>query len=172
MNVLKEYNVVFSGLALGEHNYSYEINRPFFDSFEYADFEDIKIKVQVMLEKQDTLISIHFDISGSVDVFCDRCGDELTKSIQASNTLVLKFSDHISDQGDDLLIMPNTAFEINLAQYIYEYASLAIPVRRAHDDDCLSDYNAKQREEEIKTESEQIDPRWKALEELKKKSKQ
>jgi uncharacterized metal-binding protein YceD (DUF177 family) len=171
MHVLKEYNVVFSGLSLGEHNYDYVINRSFFDSFGYTDFEEIQLKVHVTLEKQDSLISIHFNILGEIEVNCDRCGNELTKSVQTSNTLLLKFSDHTTNDGDDLITLPNTAFEINLSQYIYEYTSLAIPTRRVHEGDCLSDLIKETTEEEKEADQESIDPRWKALEQLKKNSK-
>ncbi|MFT5970467.1 MAG: uncharacterized metal-binding protein YceD (DUF177 family) [Flavobacteriales bacterium] len=164
MHVLKEYNVVFSGLSLGEHSYDYKINRSLFDYFEYSDFEDIHINVHVVLEKQDALIMIHFEINGDVDVNCDRCGDDLTKSLKTENTLVLKFSDHIVDEGDDLITLPNTAYEINLAQYIYEYTALAIPARRVHEEDCMSELSS----DVVEEEAENIDPRWNALEQLKK----
>ena len=43
--------------------------------------------------------------------------------------------DHFSDDND-VIIMPYGEDRLNVAQYIYEYAHLNLPIRRVHSEDA------------------------------------
>ncbi|HKJ79252.1 MAG TPA: DUF177 domain-containing protein, partial [Prolixibacteraceae bacterium] len=67
--------------------------------------------------------------------------------------------------------------QLNLAQLIYEYISLAIPLKRVHPEDkngdsqcdteMLDKINNYVQPEVDKDEEENVDPRWAALKKLK-----
>lgn len=165
MQALKDYNVVFSGLALGVHEFDFDVKQSFFESFDYAEFDDIEVKVRLELEKQKHLLNLQFKLEGSVSLPCDRCGEALNLPLSSEEFLVIKFSDHHKDEGDELIVLPDSAYQINVAQHIYEYINLAVPAKRVHDTNC-EDWEAAEDIEEQEEENN-VDPRWKALEQLK-----
>jgi uncharacterized metal-binding protein YceD (DUF177 family) len=59
-------------------------------------------------------------------------------TIQHQHTLVVKFGDETSESDDDILVLGPNEHEIDLAQYFYEYAHLALPARKVHaiETDC------------------------------------
>ena len=70
MKHLKEFIIQFSGLKQGTHDFEYVIDNKFFENFEYDEFNDASLKVQVELNKKTTLLELSFDASGTVNVNC------------------------------------------------------------------------------------------------------
>ena len=48
----KDFDIEFVGLKLGSHDFNYEIDETFFEDFNFTDFNKIKTKVKVKLEKK------------------------------------------------------------------------------------------------------------------------
>ena len=48
--------------------------------------------------------------------------------------LVVKFGSEFNDDHDEILILPHEAYQINIAQYIYELIVLSVPTKRIHPD--------------------------------------
>ena len=71
MKDLKEYNIQFVGLKLGDHVYEYEIENKFFESFNFDEFHSSNIKVVLNFSKKSNLFELCFQISGSVNLDCD-----------------------------------------------------------------------------------------------------
>ena len=71
MKPLKEYTIPFIGLKLGLHHFNYKIEKTFFEYFEYDDFNDAQVNVDVTLLKNTTLLELNFKITGTVNVNCD-----------------------------------------------------------------------------------------------------
>ncbi|MFM7726557.1 MAG: YceD family protein, partial [Flavobacteriales bacterium] len=132
MNKLKEYRIPYLGLKAGNHRYEFHLTNEFFDSFEFSEIQGAGLQVEVDLEKQSTMIVIHTRLSGGVQSECDHCGDPLSLTISTDQQLVVKFGNETSEQDDDILILGPNEHEIDLAQYLYEYAHLALPARRVH----------------------------------------
>ncbi|MDB2463036.1 DUF177 domain-containing protein, partial [Algibacter sp.] len=75
----------------------------------------------------------------------------------------------------DILILPHGTYEINIQQYIYELAILAVPIKRIHPgvEDGTLDSEILDKLEELspklkdkKEKEEDIDPRWNTLKKL------
>ena len=47
MKVNKEFLIPFAGLKLGKHQFEFEINKAFFDDFDYDEYKDVNIKVNL-----------------------------------------------------------------------------------------------------------------------------
>lgn len=175
MKPLKEFTIPFVGLKLGKHHFEYKVRLPFFKHFEYEDFNDVNIMVNVELDKKSTLLELHFNISGWVNVNCDITNEPYNQTIENAFDLVVKFGDEFNDEHIDILIIPHGTFEINIQQYIYELSILAVPIKRVHpgvEDGTLKSDILKKLEElspklkEIKEKAEDIDPRWNTLKKL------
>ena len=56
MKDLKEFTIPFVGLKLGKHQFKFELKQAFFEHFEYDEFNDAAINLNVLLEKMSTLL--------------------------------------------------------------------------------------------------------------------
>jgi len=176
MKPLKAFIIPFIGLKIGKHHFDYQINKSFFEHFEYDDFNDVNVKTVLVFEKKTTLLELHFKISGTVNVNCDISNEPYDQKIKGSFDLVVKFGDEYNDEHDDILIIPHAEYEINIAQYIYELIILSVPVKRIHpgikDGSLQSDILKKLEElspkgiDDKEKKIEEIDPRWNTLKKL------
>ncbi|KJD34027.1 DNA-binding protein [Tamlana nanhaiensis] len=176
MKPLKEFTIPFVGLKIGKHHFDYEVEKAFFEYFEFEDFNDANITVNVELEKKSTLLELHFKILGWVNVNCDLTNEPYNQTIENEFNLVVKFGDEYNDDYIDILIIPHGTFEINIQQYVYELIVLAVPAKRVHpgvEDGSLDSEILKKLEElspseqkEHKDQNEDIDPRWNKLKNL------
>lgn len=173
MKPLKAFTIPFVGLKVGKHCFEYKIEPAFFDHFEYTDFNDVNIDVNVELNKKTTLLELHFKISGWVNVNCDLTNEPYNQNINHSFDLVVKFGNEYNDQYVDILIVPHGTYEINIQQYIYELVILAVPIKKIHPgvEDGTLDSDILKKLEELspknKDENEaHTDPRWNTLKKL------
>ncbi len=175
MKHLKEFIIQFSGLKQGTHDFEYVIDNKFFENFEYDEFNDASLKVQVELNKKTTLLELSFDASGTVNVNCDLTNEPFDQVVENSFDLVVKFGDEYNDENEEILIIPHAEYELNVSQYIYELIVLAVPQKRVHPGvldgtldseilDKLEELSPKHSED--KDNNEEIDPRWNTLKKL------
>jgi uncharacterized metal-binding protein YceD (DUF177 family) len=175
MKPLKEFTIPFIGLKIGAHHYNYKIEKAFFEFFEYEDFNDAHVNVEVTLLKNTTFLDLNFKISGAVNINCDLTNEPFDQNIKNDFDLVVNFGEEYNDENIDILILPHGAYEINIQQYIYELIVLAVPIKRVHpgveDGTLSSDILEKLKELSPKLDSEkkedkEIDPRWNTLKKL------
>lgn len=163
--VSKEFRIPYVGLKPGKYRYDYTLGEEFFEAFDYSEIHKSNIHVVVDLEKQSSHILLHFGIDGKVEVSCDRCGDPIEQQISSSEQLVVKFGEEtLGDDGEVLVLGPGE-HEIDLTQYLYEYAHLALPARHIHSDikSCNQDVI---REFEKLVVQENSSEKWAALKNL------
>ena len=176
MKQLNEFLIPFIGLKLGKHQFDYQINKAFFDSFKYDDFESSDIKVTVVLEKKSTMLELNFKHKGTVHVPCDLTNEMFDMPIKGKLKLIVQLGDAFNDDNDELLILPHGEYQIDVSQTIYEMIVLSIPLKRVHpgikagtlDTEALKklkELSVSETKEEHK-EEENIDPRWDKLKQL------
>lgn len=175
MRKKNEYNLVFSGLKNGIHQYDYTIDSAFFELFDYDEFRAVAVQVRAVLNKKDTLMELTLTQKGTVEVLCDVTGEPFDLPVESELNLVIKFGEAFNDDHDEILVLPHGAFEFNIAQYIYEMIVLSVPLKRVHPSvqEEISDeeedmqnlvYVASTSEDEEETKKEnEIDPRWSKL---------
>lgn len=176
MNKTKEYLIPFIGLKLGKHHFEYQISNKFFEIFDYHEFQNSDIKVNLVLEKKSTMLELGFKHKGTVNVPCDLTGEDFDLPIKGKMNLIVRFGETFNNDNEELLILPHGEFEIDVAQYIYEMIVLSVPLRRVHPGvkdgslktEALTKLNelaVKEQKKENKKE-ENIDPRWDKLKQL------
>ena len=77
----------------------------------------------------------------------------------------MKFGNETSEQDDDILILGPNEHEIDLAQYFYEYAHLALPARKAHADEADCNQQVLQQLAKYKVD-QTANTQWAALKNL------
>jgi uncharacterized metal-binding protein YceD (DUF177 family) len=163
VKALKEYTIQFVSLKLGTHYFEFDVNNKFFEKFDYFEFLATTFKVELAFEKQSTMMLLNFNFSGEITVPCDRCLEDLNIAIAGEEKLIIKFGNEPYDGTDDIVVLPENAYEINVAQYIYEFIEVNIPQKRVHDEgDCNVETINKLNEYTVKN-NDNIDPRWSGL---------
>lgn len=172
MKDLKEFDISFTGLKLGKHQFSYKIDNTFFDFFQYQEFDKVNIKVDIIFEKKNTMFNLEFISKGFVTVACDLTGESFELDVNGSLSLIVNFGETFNGDNEEVLIIPHNSYQLNVGQYIYEMIALSIPTKRVHpgiadgtlDSEVLNRLRNFERKkiEENKT----IDPRWAKLKEL------
>lgn len=170
MDYLKEFYIPFRGLNIGVHNYKWEITHKFFEAIDNSEIDDAVIEVELDLEKQERMMICNFKITGSISVKCDRCLDELELPVNTEDTLYIKFGSESEEEADDVLVIADSEYQIDVSNLINEFITLSLPLKKVHP----TDKSGKSRcnEEVIKKLKElsgqdKVDPRWEQLKNLK-----
>ncbi len=177
MLTLSEFQIAYSGLSLGQHKYSFNIEESFFSCFQEGEIETGEVKCDLLLEKKSDMLVLDFSINGFIDVVCDRCLGVYPQEISVNNSLIIKFGDEFEEMSDEIIVIPESKQEINVSQYIYEYIHLAIPAKRLHpggtgsrmncDKETLKKLESLNVSEKDDNNIEEIDPRWEKLKNIK-----
>ncbi|ESU21833.1 hypothetical protein FCR2A7T_02910 [Flavobacterium cauense R2A-7] len=173
MNIQKDFLIPFVGLKLGKHQFDYQIDKKFFEGFEFDEYNDVNIKVELVLDKKSTMLELAFKHKGTVNVPCDLTGEEFDLPIKGKLNLIVKFGDAFNNENDELLILPHGEFQVDVAQYIYEMIVLSVPSKRVHPGvkdgtlktEAIEKLNELAPKEQHK-EEENNDPRWDKLKQL------
>ena len=171
MNYLSQYTLPFSGLSEGKHQFDFVINDRFFAEFEGSEVEKGELNIQVELEKRSTHLRLAFSISGFAELVCDRCLENFSYPVKSERKLLVKFSEKPAEDEAELIYLLPSAFQVEIAQYIYEFVILSLPIRRVHPDGedgkSLCDPVMIKKLEELRHHSntfdEPDDPRWNEL---------
>ena len=169
----REYSIPFAGLKQGKHKFEYHIDNTFFESFDYHEFNDAAIGLNIVLEKMATVLELEMKTQGIVNLHCDLTNEPFDQKTEASLKLLVKFGESYNDEDDEILILPHGEHQVNIAQYIYEMIVLSVPSKRIHPgvlDGTLNSEALKKLEElrpkENKKDKNKIDPRWEVLKKL------
>ena len=171
MDILKKFNIPFVGLKEGKHNFKYTIDKKFFEHFEFTEFINPSLKSDLVLNKKLTFLEINFKVDGKVTIPCDVSTELFEHKIKSENNLIVKFgsSDY---ESDDILVISEGSYQINVAQHIYETIVLSLPLKKIHpgikNGTLKSDILEKLKALEPKKNNSDgsIDPRWNKLKDL------
>lgn len=174
MKDLEAYVIKFVGLKQGKHQFEYKITDEFFDFFEYDDFNTAEVNMTILLNKKANMLEFSFTAKGNINLNCDVSTEAYDQLVQNTFELVVKFGDEYNDDNEDLLILPWSDYELNIAHYIYETIVLAIPQKRIHpgvedgtlDSEILDKLDELQPKAEEDKNEDDIDPRWEDLKKL------
>jgi uncharacterized metal-binding protein YceD (DUF177 family) len=184
MKSLKEFDVELFRLSDGKQSFDYELDDKFFALLEGSILEKGNLKAKVVLNKSERLILAEFDIKGTIELTCDRSLEPYDYAIESNQNLVFKFGEEFAELSEDVIMIPRDLQKLSLAQYLYEFIGLSVPMKKLHpkfqqeeesEDDEQETKLIYTSEEEKKNnsgkEGEDIDPRWNALKDLKNKLK-
>ena len=163
------YVIPFRGLKEGKHQFEYNVNRTFFEIYQYEDILDADIKVSLEFNKKSTLLELHFIANGTAKVACDISNELYNQPIAGNLNLVVTFGDTYNNDNEDVLIIPHESYEIDVSQYIFEMIVLALPLKKIHpgiqDGTLKSDILDKLKELQPKERQNNntFDPRWEKL---------
>ena len=127
-----KYRIRINGLKEGIHFFEFSVGLDFFENFSKNEIKQANIRIDLTLNKAPQHLELGFNIAGTVGVMCDRCLDVFNLLVNSHNILFVKFSDHLLDNGNEVLFLSKDEEEINLMQNIYEFIYLSLPLRKVH----------------------------------------
>ena len=170
MRPKNDFNIEFSGLKLGHHNFDFDISETFFNDYNYCDFSHADINIDVALIKKTTIMEFNIVVRGNVRIKCDLTNEPYDQPIENNIDLVVKFGNEFNNEDDEILIIPHGEYKINLAQYIYELIILSVPTKRIHpgviDGSLKSEILNILEDLKPKENKKTVDPRWEKLKEI------
>jgi uncharacterized protein len=175
LKALAKYTITIQGLEDSSFDYEFEGNDAFFQAFEQELIQKGNFVAKVKLDKSATMLRLAFDISGTVELICDRSLDTFEEPFSTTEKYIYKFGDRFEEITEELSVIPFGTSTINIAQQIYEFIAITIPMKKLHprfrneDDDAeeILVYSTDNQQVAEKKEIENIDPRWAALNKLK-----
>jgi len=171
----RDYDIPFVGLKQGEHVYEYEVDDKFFSDRTDQDFNAIRAKVALTLDKHTGFMLLRFEVGGDVELNCDRCGNPLTLELWDEFRLVVKMTDdpdrlNEMDEDPDVFYISHTESHLNVKDWLYEFTLLSIPAQRFcperedGEPDCDPDALELLRKMEEQAEETEMKPDiWKGL---------
>jgi len=169
VNYLKQYRIPFSGLSLGTHDFEFDIDKAFFDCYDYSIVKDGNLKALVNLHKQENMMVLRFGITGTVTLTCDVCLSAFPAKTNIEEKLIVKFtSDDMGESSEEIMVLAKHEHELDLAPLLYEYINVSVPhyIKCSEQGDNIScDETVLEKLNDLAPEQEekQTDPRWDAL---------
>ena len=173
-----QFDLPIARLSLKTHHFAFELGRAFFEQFDpKGEFiADGNLHADVTLHKTERLITLDFHIVGTVRLTCDRSLDEYDQPLDLEHQLLVRYGDENKELDDDVLQVTPDTLTLNVAQHIYDFIGLALPMKRLHprfqqeaDDNPEAETKlifSTRSEEDTPDDDEPIDPRWSALKNL------
>lgn len=147
MKTKSEYLIAFRGLSNGDHEYSWDVEKKFFENFnpDQGFVNDAMVHVVLTLRKSSTMLELFFEFSGQLTVSCDRCLDDVSISIHSKKEIIVKEGKGESD--DQIVFIGHGDSEIDLEPILYDMIVLEVPVRKVHPEgECNEEMINKLRE--------------------------
>ena len=177
MKALKQFSIPFTGLKLGKHQFDFEIDKSFFDAFEYSLVKDGALKTTLELDKQETMLILHFHILGTIQLNCDKCLAEFGQKIEINERQIVKFAEDELESDDlEIIVLNRKESELDVSEMIYEFINVAIPYinncdqagqGQTCDPEMIATLEKLSSGATTDEEEKSDDPRWAALKKLK-----
>lgn len=157
-------------MSLGSHDYDWELDKKFFEALENPDVLGCAILVRLTLDKQERMLVLDFNISGYLVVACDRCLDPFNMPVKIGEQFFIKFGETFKEESESVLVIPETEYQFDVSELIFDFISLAIPIKKVHPDEasgeagCDPETLSRLNTLTLKKGS---DPRWDALKNIK-----
>lgn len=182
MKALHHYDIGLAQLSNKTHEYEFGLDNAFFDLFDQNLVNGGNLEAKVTLAKSELLLNFTFHIFGTVNLTCDRSLDTFDYPIDTTQTLHVRFGEEELELDENVLQIKHDAQKINIAQHLFDFIGLAIPMKKLHprfeqeDEDLVKDadeniliYSSSTAPEKDSDDDddEPADPRFAALKKIK-----
>lgn len=175
MNGLSQYVIDIVNLKTQNYRFEFKIDPSFFNHFSESEIEKGYLDCFLDLKKAEGFIEVNFNIQGAVELECDRSLDLFDYPVNLSKRMIFKFGDMDTEIDDEVEMISHNRQSIDMAQYIYEFISMEIPMKRLHprySDETQEEndgffYTSSEQNAGEEDDPESRDPRWEVLKKLK-----
>ena len=119
-------------MPIGTQDFEYVLDNEFFKNIEGEDVQKGKVKVKLTVKRTAASFELDFDLEGVIQIPCDRCLDDMDHEVKTQETLYVKFGSEYSEESDNVVVIPESDGELNIAWFLYEFIALTIPLKHVH----------------------------------------
>ncbi len=135
MSSRREFEIAFVGLKTGIHEFNYQIDDKFFEAYQQQDFSHCEAQVKLNLDKKNGFMLLKFEVSGRLEVVCDRCGNNLPLELWDEFNILAKLVENPEqmnqqEEDPDVYYISRGESHLHVADWIYEFINLSIPTQR------------------------------------------
>ena len=131
-SILNTFKIDIFRLENKQYVHEFEGKDDFFEALDQELIQKGNFKSTVVLNKNETMIQMVYKITGSVELTCDRSLDLFDFPVDITQKMILKFSDHNEEITDELVLIDRNTQYINVAQDIFDFIGLQIPIKKLH----------------------------------------
>lgn len=131
-NYLANYKIDIFRLENKQYVHEFEGDSQFFAEFEQDEIEKGSFKAKVTLDKSETMIQLLYEIEAVVELTCDKSLELFDYPISIHKKMILKFADRTEEITDELMLIDRNVQQVNVAQDIFDFIFLEIPIKRLH----------------------------------------
>lgn len=172
MKGLKEFQIDIFSLSNKLHEFEFEITDKLLQVYEHSLLEKGEGTCKLELLKSETMMTLSFNITGKIELTCDRSLDKFMYPIDLEEKIIIKFGEEDYSLSDDVLVIKSDTPSLNVGDLIYEFINLAVPMKKLHprykdeDEDQPDLIYSSQDEDTNEKNDQEVDPRWEALKKL------
>ncbi|MDM8269398.1 DUF177 domain-containing protein [Barnesiella viscericola] len=191
MGRFSAYKLPLKSMPIGTQDFEYVLDNEFFKNIEGEDVRKGKVNVKLSVKRTTASFELNFDLEGVVQIPCDRCLDDMDHEVKTHETLFVKFGSEYSEESDNVVVIPESDGELNIAWFLYEFVALTIPLKHIHpagkcnksmsaklrkhtarslddgDDEALDAFDDEDIADVVPDEGEEMtDPRWDELKKI------
>lgn len=154
----------------------FELGESFFAAREYSEWNGGEITASVSTSKESGVITLSFELKGSLLIMCDRCLEYYSQEVDARDALYVKFGEEHTEIDENVVVVTRDEHQIDVAPYLEEFLILALPLKKVHADNedgsygCNIEMIEKLEKHLVKEVEKASDPRWDELKKLKDKN--
>ena len=164
---LREFEIQIQRLDYSAHEFEFKINKDFFLLFENGQIEEGEGEAFLTLEKSETMMHLHFKIDVKVNSECDISLVQFEEKFHIEKNLIVKFGEVAQEMSEDVIVIDRTDPSFNVANFIFEYVTLQIPIKKIHPSLRGVDRPEVAYRDVEPNNKNTVDPRWEALKKLK-----
>lgn len=171
MDSLKNYDIDFVKLKLGQHDFDYKIDDSFFSVKENSLIGHGNVNVHLIIDKKERLMNLDFTIEGIVKTECDVCLDMFDLPVKSNESIVIKITETPKESDGEIIYLGPNAISFNVYDHIYEIICTSIPMTKTCKDNSetprscnpqMLKFLSKSTDENTNIETP-TDPRWDKL---------
>ena len=171
-SVLNSFEINLTQLENGTHHFQFELVPDFFKTFENNLVKEGYGTASLELDKSEVIITLNFMIKVNVLLTCDLSLESYREPLICEKKHIVRFGLTNEELSDDISIIDMGTQTLDVSNYIYEYVSLEIPMKKIHPK--LRNQERTELVYEDKTPSlndqeqdDTVDPRWEVLRKIK-----
>src|SRR6201996_8168445 len=175
MSSRREYDIAFVGLKAGIHEFNYRITDKFFEAYQQQDFRHCDAQVKLSLDKKNSFMLLKFEITGKIEIDCDRCGNALPLDLWDEFNILVKLVEdpdimNQQEEDPDVYYISKGESHLYISDWVYEFINLSIPMQRmCKEEEMYGPYCNKEvldmlNKLDRQEDTPPVNPLWKGLE--------
>ncbi|MCR4994969.1 MAG: DUF177 domain-containing protein [Bacteroidales bacterium] len=133
MDTLSRFKISLADLPADGYTCSWHLDDTFFAALDEQLIRQGCLDATLRVNRKSGHFELLFHVEGEVSVPCDRCLEPMSQPVSAEDTIEVHLGERFDDDGE-IITVPETDAQINVAWNLYETIALAIPIYHVHPD--------------------------------------